>query len=79
MEGFSALEKLLAQDKHRDSFCYGNQPTLADCYLIPQVYSARRFKVDLTPYPNILAIDAHCHTLKAFRDAAPENQSDAPQ
>jgi len=43
------------------------------------VYSARRFKVDLTPYPNILAIDAHCHTLKAFRDAAPENQSDAPQ
>ncbi|WP_312749537.1 maleylacetoacetate isomerase [Psychrobacter sanguinis] len=79
MEGFSALEKLLAQDKHRGSFCYGNQPTLADCYLIPQVYSARRFKVDLTPYPNILAIDAHCHTLKAFRDAAPENQSDAPQ
>ena len=79
MEGFSALEKLLAQDKHRGSFCYGNQPTSEDCYLIPQVYSARRFKVDLTPYPNILPIDAHWHTLKAFRDAAPENQSDAPQ
>lgn len=79
MEGFSALEKLLVQDKHRGSFCYGNQPTLADCYLIPQVYSARRFTVDLTPYPNILAIDAHCHTLKAFQDAAPENQSDTPQ
>ena len=78
-EGFKALESLLAQDKSRESFCYGTQPTLADCYLIPQVYSARRFKVDMSAYPNILAIDKHCHTLKAFIDAAPANQADAPQ
>lgn len=77
-DGFAALESLLAQDKHRGDFCYGNQPTLADCYLIPQVYSARRFKVDLSPYPNIVAIDKHCHTLQAFIEAAPENQPDAP-
>lgn len=77
-DGFTALESLLTQDKERDNFCYGNQPTLADCYLIPQVYSARRFKVDLTPYPNIVAIDKHCHTLPAFIEAAPENQADAP-
>lgn len=77
-DGFAALESLLAEDKHRGDFCYGNQPTLADCYLIPQVYSARRFKVDLSPYPNIVAIDKHCHTLQAFIEAAPENQPDAP-
>ena len=77
-DGFVALESLLAEDKHRGNFCYGNQPTLADCYLRPQVYSARRFKVDLSPYPNIVAIDKHCHTLQAFIEAAPENQPDAP-
>lgn len=77
-DGFAALESLLAEDKHRGDFCYGNQPTLADCYLIPQVYSARRFKVDLSPYPNIVTIDKHCHTLQAFIKAAPKNQPDAP-
>ena len=77
-DGFAALESLLDEDKHRGNFCYGNQPTLVDCYLIPQVYSARRFKVDLSPYPNIVAIDKHCHTLQAFIEAAPENQPDAP-
>lgn len=78
-EGFSALEKILAADKRRGNFCYGGAPSFADCYLIPQVYSARRFKLDLTPYPNIVAIDAHCHTLPAFIDAAPANQPDAPK
>ena len=77
-EGFSALERRLAADKNRGAFCYGNSPTFADCYLIPQVSSARRFKVDLTSYPNIVAIDAHCRTLKAFADADPMMQADAP-
>ena len=78
IEGFDALEKRLAQDKTRGKFCYGDRPTFADCYLIPQVSSAERFKVDLTAYPNIVAIDAHCRTLKAFADADPMMQSDAP-
>ncbi|WP_223145336.1 maleylacetoacetate isomerase [Psychrobacter sp. ANT_H56B] len=77
-EGFDALEKRLAQDKTRGKFCYGNSPTFADCYLIPQVSSAERFKVDLSAYPNIVAIDAHCRTLKAFADADPMVQLDAP-
>lgn len=77
-EGFTALETLLAADKTHKSFCYGNSPTLADCYLIPQVSSARRYKVDLSPYPNIVAIDKHCCTLKAFADAEPMKQPDAP-
>lgn len=77
-EGFTALETLLAKDRTRGKFCYGNSPTFADCYLIPQVSSARRFKLDLLPYPNIVAIDEHCRTLKAFSDADPMNQPDAP-
>ena len=82
-EGFAALEKRLAQDSSRDNsrgkFCYGDSPTFADCYLIPQVASARRFKVDLSAYPNIVEIDAHCRTLKAFADADPMVQPDAPK
>ncbi|MGM8885386.1 maleylacetoacetate isomerase [Psychrobacter sp. 1U2] len=78
-EGFAALEKRLAADKARGDFCYGDSPTLADCYLIPQVSSARRFKVDLSAYPNIVAIDTHCRTLKAFGNADPMMQPDAPQ
>lgn len=77
-EGFTALEKRFAQDKNRGKFCYGDSPTFADCYLIPQVSSARRFKLDLSAYSNIIAIDAHCRTLKAFADADPMLQPDAP-
>ncbi len=76
-DGFTALEKRLAADKQRGNFCYGDSPTLADCYLIPQIYSAHRFKVDMSAYPNIEAIDKHCHTLQAFIDADPSNQKDA--
>ena len=78
-EGFAALEKILAKDKTRGKFCYSDSPTFADCYLIPQVSSARRFKVDLSTYPNIMEIDAHCRTLKAFADADPMQQPDAPK
>lgn len=77
-EGFAALEKRLAQDENRGKFCYGDSPTFADCYLIPQVSSARRFKVDLSLYPNIVEIDTHCRSLKAFDDADPSKQPDAP-
>jgi maleylpyruvate isomerase len=76
-EGFMALEALLAADTQRGNFCFGHSPTLADAYLVPQVESARRFKVDLTPYPNIVAIDTACAALDAFRLAAPGLQPDA--
>jgi maleylpyruvate isomerase len=75
--GFAALEALLAADPRRGAFCFGDAPTLADVYLVPQVDSARRFKVDLAPYPNIVAIDRACGELDAFRRAAPALQPDA--
>ena len=75
--GFEALETLLAADQQRGAFCFGDTPTLADAYLVPQVDSARRFNVDLTPFPNIVAIDKACGELDAFRLAAPGVQADA--
>lgn len=75
--GFAAYESLLAADPKRGSFSFGDSPTVADCYLVPQVESARRFKVDLTPYPLIRAVDAACAELDAFRRAAPAVQPDA--
>lgn len=77
--GFAALETLLAAHKERGEFCFGSAPTLADVYLVPQVESARRFKVDLSPYPSIVAIDRVCNRLDAFRLAAPAIQPDAPK
>jgi maleylpyruvate isomerase len=76
--GFDALEAMLKADSNRSTFCFGNSPSLADVYLIPQVESARRFKVDLTRWPLIAAVDAACAHLDAFRLAAPALQPDAP-
>jgi maleylacetoacetate isomerase len=74
--GFSAVESWLST---ADSglYCHGDTPTLADCFLVPQVYNAERFSCDLDPYPNIRRISAQCRLLAAFDDAAPENQADA--
>lgn len=76
--GFEALEAMLAADPKRGNFCFGNAPSLVEVYLVPQVESARRFKVDLAPFPNIVAVDAACAELDAFRRAAPAAQPDAP-
>ena len=75
--GFDAIEALLSKDPQRGDFCFGSTPTLADVYLVPQVESARRFKVDLSRWPLIQAVDAACAQLEAFRKAAPSAQPDA--
>lgn len=75
--GFDAIEALLAADPERGEFCFGQTPTLADVYLVPQVESARRFKVDLTRWPRVMAVDAACARQEAFRRAAPALQPDA--
>lgn len=76
-DGFNAYETLLAADKTRGAFSYGNTPTLADVYLVPQVESARRFKVDLTQWPLISSVEKACMSLEAFQRAAPSQQPDA--
>ncbi|HJU39095.1 MAG TPA: maleylacetoacetate isomerase [Tahibacter sp.] len=77
-EGFRAFEELLADSPSTGQFCEGDDPTLADVCLVPQVYNARRWGVDLEPFPTIVRIDAHCRTLPAFDAARPEAQPDAP-
>lgn len=76
-DGFDALETLLAGDTARGEFCFGSTPTLADVYLIPQIESARRFKVDVARWPRLQAADTACMKLEAFRLAAPALQPDA--
>ena len=73
--GFTALETLTA--RHGDGWCFGDAPTLADCYLIPQVYSARRFNVPLDAFPGVLAIDRRAAEHPAFAAAHPDRQPDA--
>ena len=75
--GFSAFDALVASRGSGHDFCFGDGPTIADAYLVPQIESARRFKVDLEQWPRLLAIDAACAKLDAFRRAAPLAQPDA--
>jgi maleylacetoacetate isomerase len=75
--GFEALEKALARDRARGRFCHGDAPTLADVCLVPQMANARRFDIDLSPYPTLMRIESACLALPAFADAAPARQPDA--
>lgn len=74
--GFDGLEPLVAAVAGR--YAYGDTPTLADVALVPQVFNARRFGVDLAAYPTLARVADAAMALEAFRGAAPEAQPDAP-
>ena len=74
-DGFRALEPMVA--RHTAGWAFGAGPTLADCCLIPQVYSAERYKVDLAAYPAIRAVAARAADHAAFAAAHPDRQPDA--
>jgi maleylpyruvate isomerase len=74
-DGLAAFSRGVAEVA--GTFCVGDFPTIADCCLVPQLISARRFHVDLEPFANLLAAEAHCLTLPAFADAMPHHQPDA--
>jgi maleylacetoacetate isomerase len=76
-KGFTALEEI-AQD-YDTPFLMTEEPRFFECCLIPQVYNARRFGVDMERFPRLTAIDAACNERPAFISALPENQADAPR
>lgn len=75
-DGLRAAEALLA-DRPATTFAFGDVPGMAEVYLVPQVFSAARFKVDLSDMPRLRAIHAACETLPAFANAHPSKQPDA--
>ena len=76
-EGFVPLEQSIAEHSGDGRHCFGADVTMADVCLVPQVYNARRFQADLTPYPKIVAVTSHLETLAPFATARPEAQPDA--
>ncbi len=74
--GFKALEQTASASD--TPFLFTECPMFFECCLIPQIYNARRFGVDMDRFPKLKAIDARCRDLPAFQRAAPENQHDAP-
>nr|WP_269143625.1 maleylacetoacetate isomerase [Massilia phyllostachyos] len=77
IEGFQSLEAHLARHLDTGTFCYGHSPTIADCFLVPQVFNAQRFDIDVTAYPTISRINDMCVDLPAFKAAHPAKQPDA--
>ncbi|MCB1599056.1 MAG: maleylacetoacetate isomerase [Lysobacterales bacterium] len=78
-EGFVALEELLGNNPSTGEFCEGDEPTMADCCLIPQVYNALRYGMDMAPYPTVNRIYERCLQMSEFDLAQPEKQPDAPR
>jgi maleylpyruvate isomerase len=74
--GLAALEAAARDGAGR--FAHGDAPTLADCYLVPQLYNARRFGLDLEPYPTLRRVEEACAALAPFQAAHPDRQPDAP-
>lgn len=73
--GFEALERQL--EKYSGQYCFGDQITLVDLCLVPQIYNANRFGVELVDFPLITNIVERCNSLPAFIQAQPEQQPDA--
>ena len=76
-DGLTKLEAELAQTKGTGRYCHGDSPTLSDCCLVPQVFNAKRYDSDLTPYPTVMRVFEACMKLDAFDRAQPSKQADA--
>ncbi len=78
-DGFAAFDKMALERSANGQYSFAENLTLADVWLVPQVYNARRFGLDLDPYPTIVSVDRHCQSLTAFAAAHPDRQPDAAQ
>lgn len=78
-DGFKGIEAVLARSSHTGKFCVGDTPTIADCCLIPQVFNAHRWSVDMVPFPTIRRIAEVCEADPAIAAAHPMRQPDVPK
>lgn len=76
-KGLNTLEKLV--ENQAGSFAFEGTPGAFEAFLIPQLFSSRRFDVDLGKYPTLLKIEESCLRLEAFEKAHPQNQPDSPK
>ncbi len=74
--GLVKVEKML--ETHAGVFCVGDEISFADLCLVPQIYNAKRFSVDLSVFPTVLRVYEHCMTLDLFNETAPESMPDCP-
>lgn len=76
-DGLAACEALLQREEPRGDFCFGETPSVADICLVPQIFSADRFGVDMSRYPRLMSVYETCAALTAFADAHPSKQPDS--
>ncbi len=76
-QGLAAVENMLVNDTRLGRYCYGDSPSLADCFLIPQIANAKRLQCNLTNMPTLLRINDACLELDSFIHASPAQQPDA--
>ncbi len=72
-DGFAAIDQVIGSD----GYCFGGTVTLADACLVPQIFNAHRFNVDLAPFPNVAKVEDVCGGMEAFAKAHPAQQADA--
>ncbi len=75
--GLNALE--LSLKKTSGTYSFGDQITMADLFLVPQIYNAERYEMDLSDYPTLVKINKNCMSLDFFKKAHPDNQPDSPK
>ena len=76
-DGLNATEKILTSTAGQ--YAFGDQVTAADLFIVPQLFSSERFKVDISKYPTLFKINKNCLQLEAFKKSHPANQIDSPK
>jgi maleylacetoacetate isomerase len=76
-EGLSSLEAYVVHERRAGAFLSGNEVTMADICLVPQIFNARRFSCPLDGYPALMRVFESCMQVAAFRDTQPNSQADA--